>query len=797
MNLTNVGAHLLNILHGAGASLAWFTLLSLGGLAVLSLSPGRLLPSAAEQGRPELGGYPGIVGATAYVLWCWYGVQLGFGLTPLVIAFTAVLLGVILIRARVLACIVKSRVDSRTLLAWSGAFIMFYVVAYLFFTPDLSGTRLPLATYLNNDLMNYLNITRAFQERGPSNVAGVSFLTSPVYLQTPAAFYVIALLSAFFRHDAMHAAMPLQFSLSAGMALLAARISRSVFRVSWPWALALGATVISGPFFRYVAGNYFLSTLLTVPILLNLLWITITSVEGRRRVDLPLALCFAAHYVLLLLTYPVLLTVGLAVQVGMAAAAAVASASAWRRYSGAWREAGRLLTRAAVVVALGLAATATVAPQHVFTAAESVLYLSKVGVAGWPMRLIAPTAIFGWPGHFDRVQVDSQGIVYAIAVLVAVPAALLITYGWGLRSRATLAERLLVVAGAGSLLLYCAAYWRLGPSYQQWKLASYLPLPLSFVAFAAVIRLFRQDVRAHAGRGWRTWLGRGLAALFAVVFVGGNLRVHATIEPRPWTFPSALAKLSTIDELPYVEELYVEMKDVRNTFLPVYFIRSKTLHLISPSYYPHEPLALDRISRKRPYLLQDFGCEGVGHDSTMTIDGVGCLMFAPPSPELDTPYPFNRTFHFVRPAEGIGHRESWGRWNNRRQAQLRLNVDSLRIPSDRVLFLNLRLAPYLPPGTGAQRVGFRWGINQAVQAGLASEGWFAFRLQPGDWTGVRVKTVTMLLDMPGATAPADVEPGSRELRPLAVAFKELILSLSPKGTVLESGTSQSRLAASY
>jgi hypothetical protein len=795
MNITNVGAHLLNILHGAGASLAWFTLLSLGGLAVLSLSPGRLLPSAAEQGRPELGGYPGVVGATAYVLWCWYGVQLGFGLTSLVIAFTAVLLGVILIRARVLACTVKSRVDSRTLLAWSGAFIMFYVVAYLFFTPDLSGASLPLATYLNNDLMNYLNITRAFQERGPSNVAGMSFLTSPAYWQTPAAFYVIALLSAFFRHDAMHAAMPLQFSLSAAIALLAARISRSVFRVSWFWALALGAAVISGPFFRYIAGHYFLSTLLTVPILLNLLWITIKSVEGRRRVDVPLGLCFATHYVLLLLTYPILLAIGLAVQAGIAAAAA--AASGWRQHSNAWRDTGMLLTRAAAVIGLGLAGTVAVAPQHVFTAAQGVFRLSQVGVAGWPLRLIAPAALFGFPRHIHRVQVESEGIVYATAILSVAATALIITFGWVLRSRATLAERLFVVVGAGSLLLYCAAYSRLGPSYQQWKLASYLPLPLSFVPFAALVRLFRHDVRAHADRSWRTWLDRGLAALFAVVFVGGNLRVHATIEPRPWTFSAALAKLSTIDELPYVEELYVEMKDMRNTFLPVYFIRSKTLHLISQSYYPHEPLALDHISRRRPYLLQDFGCEGVGHNSTMTIEGVGCLMFAPPSPELDTPYPFNRTFHFVRPAQGIGPRESWGRWNSSRQAQLRLNVDSLRIPSDRVLYVNLRLAPYLPPGTSAQRVGFTWGTEHAVQAGLASEGWFAFTLQPGDWTGVRVKTVTMLLDMPGATAPADVEPGSRELRPLAVAFKELILSMSPKGTVLGSGTSQSRLAASH
>ena len=301
---------------------------------------------------------------------------------------------------------------------------------------------------------------------------------------TPAAFYVIALLSAFFRHDAMHAAMPLQFSLSAGIALLAARISRSVFRVSWFWALALGAAVISGPFFRYVAGHYYLSTLLTVPILLNLLWITITSVEGRRRVDLPLGLCFATHYVLLLLTYPILLAIGLAVQAGIAAVAA--AASAWRQHSNAWRDTGRLLTRAAAVIVLGLAGTVAVAPQHVFTAAQGVFHLSQVGVAGWPLRLIAPAALLGFPRHIDRVQVESQGIVYATAILSAAATALIITYGWVLRSRATLAERLLVVVGAGSLLLYCAAYGRLGPSYQQWKLASYLPLPLSFVAFAAV-----------------------------------------------------------------------------------------------------------------------------------------------------------------------------------------------------------------------------------------------------------------------------------------------------------------------
>src|SRR5215204_2564114 len=130
MDVAYAGSHLLDILHGAGASLAWFALLSLGGLTVLSLSPGRLLPSASEHGRPELGGYPAVLGAAAYVLWCWYGVQLGFGLTRLVIAFTAVVLGVILVRARVLARTLKSRVDRRTVLTSTGAFVLFYLISY-------------------------------------------------------------------------------------------------------------------------------------------------------------------------------------------------------------------------------------------------------------------------------------------------------------------------------------------------------------------------------------------------------------------------------------------------------------------------------------------------------------------------------------------------------------------------------------------------------------------------------------------------------------------------------------------
>jgi hypothetical protein len=793
--------HLLNILHGASASLACFSLLSLAGLAVLTWWP---RVSQADRSPQESSGssihpYPAVLGGALFTLWCWYGEQLDLRLTTLVATFGAAVVVLSVTRWRRIGAILRADpLDPRGLIAWTCAFGLFYVVAYLFFTPDVSGRRLPLATYLNNDLMNYLNFTRAFQERGPSNVAGLSFLTAPQYLQTPAAFYVIALVAAFFRNDAMHAAMPLQFTLSAIIALLATRVCRSVFRAPWPWALAFGATAISGPFFRYVAGNYFLSTLITVPVLLNLLWTTVVRNRGGPRFNVPLAVEFGAHYVLLLLTYPILLVIGVAVQGATVLIAAVPRTAAGAG-SAAWRDDVAELAGLPLSIALGLVLMAVAVPQHVLTAGQSVLYLSQRGIAGWPMAFISPLALFGFPGHFDRVQLQEPVlVVYAMGSLATVAAVLLFAYFWVFRRRATLEERLYVAVGAMSLLLYCAAFSRLGPSYQQWKLASYLTGPLSFITFAAIVRMFQLATRAgpgHAARR-RTATNRGLAVLFALVFVGGNLRMHMRVEPPPWTFSAAFANLQVLDELPFVRQIYVEMKDVRTTFLPVYFIRSKELHLISPSYYPREPLPLDRISPATPYLLQDFGCDGVGHSRTMTIEGVGCLMFDPPSPELDTSYPFNRTFHFVVPVAGIGPRESWGRWNNRRQAQLRVRADSIRVPTGEPLYLNLRVAPYLPPGRTAQRVVLLWGASRAAQESVSGEAWIAVPLQPSDWTGGRVKTLTIDVQTPDATVPAEVEAGSHERRPLAIAFKDLVLSTTPRGRLVPPVASSKLAAAS-
>ena len=49
--------------------------------------------------------------------------------------------------------------------------------------------------------------------------------------------------------------------------LVVARTSHAVFRIPRVRAITIACILVSGPFFRYVAGDYFLSTLMSLPVL--------------------------------------------------------------------------------------------------------------------------------------------------------------------------------------------------------------------------------------------------------------------------------------------------------------------------------------------------------------------------------------------------------------------------------------------------------------------------------------------------------------------------------------------------
>jgi hypothetical protein len=218
--------------------------------------------------------------------------------------------------------------------------------------------------------------------------------------------------------------------------------------------------------------------------------------------------------------------------------------------------------------------------------------------------------------------------------------------------------------------------------------------------------------------------------------------------------------------------------------LAAYFIRTKTVHMVNLSYFPRAPVVLEQISSRRPYLIQRFGCEGVGHGDTVSVSGVGCLLLAPPSVAFDTPYPFNRTFLPVA-LRGLSGREPWGRWNQSTTAHLTFSADGRRAPIHRDAFVNLQVAPHRLPGLVSRRLVLSWGAGRAAETLLADREWISLPLQPGDWAGgPKLCTLEVSVTMPDAVPPRSVDPQSSESRPIAVSFEDVSFSAAPRGRVL-------------
>ncbi len=761
MSVVAILAHVLSIAHGVGASLACAACFYIGGLALI---PRRWDDSL---GRGES---PALLGAAFYVILCWFGIAWGVPLTRLAIGFTGLVLVLAALRRRSVVRALNDRViRNRATHGWLLVFVLLYVLAYLFTLPPATAESLEPAWGGNVDLLSYVLWTKYLLRLGQSNLVGYSYLDY-VYLFTPAVFYVLGWFSLLFNQQPIAAAMPAQFALIALTGVFAARISRSVFTVSRGAALAIACILVSGPFLRYIAFCYFLSTLMSTPIVLYLLWTTVSH-RSQRVLDAGLAIRFGSAYVLLLFLYPFLLAVGLAAQLAAVVLTLVAEVQSGDARGPAWRGAGQNAGRTMFAILLPLAVLAVGLRERVTWSANLLRPFSQPGVAGWPLDLISPSALLGLPRMVEHIQVNGDADrVWAVAVYSAVAVAFGFLYFWRLRHKTTTAERTLGGLAGGSFILYVFCFLQLGPSYQQWKFASYTALPLSFMVFAGGLQRLRQSaVFARLTRtAERQRLVAALMVGVAVGLVGGNLVVHALSDPVLKRFHGGLRNLEDVDALPFFREMSVQMSDEFLIRVALYFLPNKRVHVISPTFKPSEPLAFERITRQRPLLVQNYGCEGVGHDETMTVPGVGCLVLAPPSLKLGASYPFNQSFLFVD-FEGMTGRDGGGRWNTRPTLLLKLSADPRRSRIIDPVYVNLLVNPFLPAGTPPQRLVFSWGKNQRGEALMSDRGWISLPVFPGDWTGEWLWTLPISIDFPDRRR---------------FLFEQLSSSITPRGRVV-------------
>jgi hypothetical protein len=784
MRGAELAAHIVGIAHGVAAAVAVAAILHLAGLALL---PRRPAPSLRR------GDGPGLLGAAAFVLVCWIGIARGVPLVYLAGGFAGATVALAAVRARAVVPMVRESLGTGAL-RWLLAFCLFYLLSYVFVVPPVLPASLPVAWMGNIDVLTYIRFTQHVLRLAPWNVVGQDpMYVDYVYKQTPAVFYLMGAMSAFFRLDPLSAAMPVAFACCAVLGKTVARAARTIFGLPRWTAWTVGAVLIAGPFFRYLRGEYFLSTLMSLPVAISLVCATVATAPARR-FDAPLAVRCAAAYVLLLFLYPLLFYVSVAVQAGAIVLMLIAEATGEAAVD-RWRHARSTAWARAVSAGIPLLALSAVLFTRVRWTIEEASFLSRAGVAGWPLNLISPLAILGAPlSATDNIQCatcmgvelrDASMVPWAAALLALLVVGLLAA-SWLTRRTAPAAARTLMVVSAGAFVVYGAFYLSAGPTYQQWKFASYTALPWSFVPIALLFWLARRRSAE------RPLASGALAAALAVVLVVGNLVAHGLSDTPLVTLDGSLRNIAAVDAMPGFSEISIAMDETGgqfNTWMGLYFLPSKRVHVVSDSFEPREALSLESISPQHPLLIHHYGCLGLGHGDTREVPDVGCLTFGPPSVALDTAYPFKQAYMFID-AEGLAAREHDGRWNERPEVALRLTADVARVGVLEEAYVNLKVTPFLPPGTTQQRLALLWGKDRRAVVSLGGPSVISLPVGHGDWSGARIWTLPIRVALPDSVAPPPLYAPRGHVgdTPIGLRFEELSVSRQPGGERVPAGS---------
>jgi hypothetical protein len=417
-------------------------------------------------------------------------------------------------------------------------------------------------------------------------------------------------------------------------------------------------------------------------------------------------------------------------------------------------------------------------PGHAFLNFKYLAIVSQAGVAGWSQDFISPLALLGlpWPTQvIGRVSQLYQGVGYAILILIV----------GGMLARepvkfSTIGKTFYTLA-ALSYVFYLSYFFLVGPSYQQWKLASYLPLATSFAVIGALLKMAVSSTET-GGSFARTsvWQVPAVLATCASLILA-NVAVHYKSESPPEKFFSNYANLKELESLASVKNLFMEMGSYSATFFPVYFIRNKVLHLISPSYYPQEVLKPEDISPQTPLFLEGDVCEQDKY--RVPLRDLGCLFLRLPTLKLDSRYRFSQNLIEFTNVQGLSTREAWGRWSDGNEVIVPLSVDGEDLEKHPIGFINFHVSPFLPTGRSAQNVLISWGHGRSGHAVVSEGEWVSLPINEQDWEGSTLKKIAIKFDLPDAISPHKLDAANLDTRKLGIGFVSLSWTMIAAGDV--------------
>jgi hypothetical protein len=683
------------------ASIAGSTL----ALAGFALTPSRLVR------RLDLNGFDFFaVGTAIFIACCWIAVTHGHSVTPVVTVLLAGPPLVLLVRCwrrqctggdMIAAAISRLVPAIRPLLLFN----LFCCVLYPLHYWQLHSDMLPIVYSGNLDLYQYGNGSM-YVLHMPSlqgNVAGYDFQQ---YATTDSfgSFALLSILQFLPHRGPLDFAIPAMLLATGGICLVVFFSLRQFFGLGNAVATLLIVLFCANPLAWYIVYNFFFSQLIATLLLLVLFYGTLQRSLQPNPSELRQVAAAMPFYLAQFFCYPGVLLLTFAVHGTTMLISCIA-----RHDTSILRNiCNRKVILSAARIALLLPATLLLICLAFPTRAELVwtrLHVeTAIGLAGWPLGLISPLVVAGLGGA-GRGLVDQSSFAVAayvviLAASIAVPWMLYVQRG-SVREDA----RAAFTAGVTFAILlaaYLAFYLLVGPSYQQWKFASYAPQAFNWIAVAELFALYRY-VGRHLAWLQRFVPGFGIAAIALAIVL--DLEVSRTLPAVQVT--SGIETMSAIDQMP-IERVALDATDgtpsnldyAIQTAAPSYIRRPELYMTWGGLAYPTVLPESYHPSADFPLLTNTMNCGSAESGGVLRLrDGFEVVMrdYLPIGTTID----FHHRYCFgLFAASGTGVSEPSGRWTDGHETRFRIRIDPAQLPGD--LLVSLVATPFTAPGAPEQ-----------------------------------------------------------------------------------------------
>lgn len=649
---------------------------------------------------------------------------------------------------------------------WITAYCIFYILAFIFLPQPNADHYLPITHISNNDIFNYINTTQHLLFLGPSNLAVNHSQLSSIhpafaYYQTPAVYYINAWFAMFYHYDAMSIAMPVLYSTVSVIGLLIVYYCHHFFRCSHWVSVGIAAIILCGSFYRFVIGYYFLSSLMGTAV-----WIAsiIEILQNRKTLFLLPYLC------LLLLIYPLFFWLQQLIFIGIMGMLLLSSVSpfSFRIFLKKYASFVGCLLLVDVVIALFL-------PQCIKFSLTNILTFASNNKVLWELPLLSPLAILGLPSYLGLTSQNQLSIMIVFFLFISF---LFYVYYKKNHSRekistAFVASCILFIITLGTFISYLAYFYLAGATnYQPWKFASYFLLPLAGVFWSLFFNVL-------------TYLSnyRKIFILLLIFCILGNFLLYRFTPSYP--LKKAYYNLTTLNEIPE-KDLAVKMANYSSTFLALFFVPKKQLHLLSYSFYPRESLAT--VSKNEPFFLESSkGCEFANaKQQTVNLSPLGCLYYGLPVLHFEKNYNFKDNLPFIE-THGLFEFFNDSPFNRRwagSSASLIFYTNKAELKKHPSGYFNIQVNPFLYSGLQAQRLCSNFCTE------ITSHQWISIPYTLKNWHKPQnpaedsLRILTLQFQFPDAIAPHQRNFYNLDIHLRSIEFVAVTVSTLPSGKMV-------------